>query len=127
MVGSRDQNKITEAVNELNHIAKTQDINQSLKELPDWTFDNNRISKTFKFKSFKEALRFIVRVGLHAEEQKHHPEISNVYNRVTLILSTHEAGDTVTQKDIELARTIEQFTWVYQVTANRPASHICTS
>ncbi len=88
------------------------DISQSLKELPDWIYHDNQITKTFKFKSFKEALSFIVRVGLHAEEQNHHPEIHNIYNHVTLTLNTHDAGNTITHKDIDLARTIEQFTWV---------------
>ena len=53
-----------------------------------------------------------MRVGLHAEEQGHHPEIRNVYNRVDLKLTTHDAGGRVTNRDIELARTIQGFSWV---------------
>jgi 4a-hydroxytetrahydrobiopterin dehydratase len=79
---------------------------QELTQLPNWTFDNNAIVKKFAFKNFTEALGFIVQVGIHAERLNHHPEINNVYNKVTLTLNTHDAGG-VTDKDFELAAKIE--------------------
>ncbi len=87
-------------------------IKESLGELPGWTYTGGKLTKSFTFGSFKEALSFLVRVGLEAEGQDHHPEIHNVYNRVTLTLATHDAGDAVTEKDLRLARTVEWFNWL---------------
>lgn len=83
------------------------DIQQALNSLKGWEFGDNKIKKEVEFKDFSEALGFIVRVGLEAEKQVHHPEIFNVYNTVKIQLSTHDAGDKVTQKDIDLAKAIE--------------------
>lgn len=83
------------------------DINQALSSLEGWEFDDDKISKEFSFKDFSESLGFIVRVGLEAEKQVHHPELFNVYNTVKISLSTHDAGDKVTQKDVDLAKAIE--------------------
>lgn len=82
-------------------------INEALKKLSDWSFENDKIGKEFEFKSFKEALAFIVRVGFEAESIQHHPELFNVYNTVKIELSTHDAGNKVTQKDLDLAKAIE--------------------
>ena len=68
--------------------------------------------KTFVFGSFREALSFMVRVGFEAEALNHHPEWSNVYNRVVIRLTTHAAGNKVTTSDLELARRIEGISWV---------------
>ncbi len=87
-------------------------IDTALKDLPGWRFDEDKLSKAFEFGSFKEALSFIVRVGLEAENLDHHPELFNVYDKVKLSLSTHDAGGKVTQKDVDLARAIEDFSWV---------------
>lgn len=73
-----------------------------------WVRQNNRLTKTFTFKNFSEAFAFMVRVALVAEKMDHHPFWTNVYNRVTIELSTHDAGDTVTEKDEALARAIDQ-------------------
>lgn len=85
----------------------TDKITQALEDLPAWEFDNNKISKEFSFHNFRDAMSFITRISYEAEEQVHHPEIFNVYNSVTISLSTHDAGDKVTEKDITLAKTIE--------------------
>ena len=77
-----------------------------LKELKDWAFKDNGIEKKFVFKNFSEALAFIVRVGIFAEKNSHHPELFNVYNKVNIRLSTHDAGG-VTDKDFTLAKDIE--------------------
>lgn len=83
------------------------EVEQHLKNLEGWTFSENKISKDFEFKNFKEALAFMIRVGFEAEAQVHHPEWVNVYNKVSISLSTHDAGGKVTEKDIKLARAIE--------------------
>lgn len=85
----------------------SNDIQQALDSLKGWEFSDDKIKKEFEFKDFSEALGFIVRVGLEAENKVHHPEIFNVYNTVKIQLSTHDAGDKVTQKDVDLAKAIE--------------------
>lgn len=87
-------------------------IKQALADLPGWKHESDALVKQFKFGSFKEALGFIVRLGLEAEAINHHPDLHNVYNRVTLRLNTHDAGGKVTRKDVDLARAIEEFSWV---------------
>ena len=86
----------------------TQDaIQLALTELPGWSLEDVKLSKTFKFTDFREALAFIVRIGLEAESANHHPELFNVYSTVKVSLSTHDAGGKVTSKDVDLARAIE--------------------
>lgn len=73
-----------------------------------WKKENNRLIKTFKFRDFKEAFGFMTKVALVAEKMDHHPNWSNVYNKVTIELSTHDAGNVVTEKDRALAKAIDQ-------------------
>ncbi|MEM6504607.1 MAG: 4a-hydroxytetrahydrobiopterin dehydratase [Planctomycetota bacterium] len=87
-------------------------IQASLGELPGWTFADDKLSKTYKFQSFREAMGFIVRIGFEAEAANHHPELFNVYSTVTIALNTHDAGSKVTQKDVDLAASIERIAWV---------------
>ncbi len=87
------------------------DIQAALGNLPGWEFHDDKLVRSFTFGSFKEALSFLVRVGLEAEIANHHPEITNVYNRVTLALNTHDAGGKVTQNDVDLAGAIQHFDW----------------
>ena len=63
--------------------------------------------KEFEFEDFREAMTFITRISFEAEDQVHHPEIFNVYNTVNIALTSHDAGDKVTEKDVKLAKTIE--------------------
>lgn len=72
-----------------------------------WKEADNKLQRTFTFKDFSEAFAFMARVALAAEKMGHHPEWTNLYNRVAISLSTHDAGDTVTEKDHELARVID--------------------
>ena len=88
------------------------EIDAALAELPGWRYEEDALKKTFKFRSFREAVSFIVRLGFAAEALGHHPELRNVYNTVDLVLRTHDAGNKVTDKDAELARTIKKFSWV---------------
>jgi 4a-hydroxytetrahydrobiopterin dehydratase len=81
---------------------------EALRQLSGWQLVNNRdaIQKTFKFKTFSEAFGFMARAALAAEKMNHHPEWSNVYNRVDVILSTHSAGG-LTRLDVDLARQLD--------------------
>ncbi len=73
-----------------------------------WQEINNKLVKEFEFKDFKVAFAFMTKVATIAEELKHHPEWTNIYNKVTIKLSTHDAGDIVTEKDKELAGAIDK-------------------
>lgn len=88
-------------------ILSEQDIKKYLQELPNWKHEDDKLKKEFSFDNFREAFGFLTRVAFEAEEQVHHPEIFNVYNSVTIALSTHDAGGKVTDKDIQLAKRIE--------------------
>jgi len=72
-----------------------------------WTESDNKLKKTFRFKDFSEAFAFMTRVALAAEKMDHHPNWSNVYNTVEIELSTHDAGNIVTDKDRQLAKIID--------------------
>jgi len=73
-----------------------------------WTQADNRLKKEFKFSNFQEAFAFMTRVAFLAEEHNHHPNWSNVYNTVSIELTTHDAGNTITEKDRNLAQAIDQ-------------------
>jgi 4a-hydroxytetrahydrobiopterin dehydratase len=72
-----------------------------------WKEADNKLTQTFEFKDFTEAFAFMMRVAFLAESQQHHPNWSNVYNKVTIELTTHDKGNTVTAKDRELAKAID--------------------
>ena len=76
------------------------------QELPEWTVRNNKLHREFNFPNFKTAFRFMSKVAVCAESMNHHPEWSNVYNKVTIDLITH-SKNKVTQLDITLAKTID--------------------
>lgn len=73
-----------------------------------WEEKDNALHKSFKFKDFSEAFSFMTRVALLAEQHEHHPQWSNVYNKVDIQLNTHDAGDIVTDKDRKLAEAIDK-------------------
>jgi 4a-hydroxytetrahydrobiopterin dehydratase len=81
---------------------------QALAGLKDWKEEASRdaISKEFRFADFNQAFAFMTQVALKAERMDHHPEWSNVYNRVSVLLSTHDCGG-LSQRDIDLARFID--------------------
>ncbi len=72
-----------------------------------WKEENKKLYRSFTFKDFSEAFAFMCRVALLAERQNHHPTWSNTWNRVEIWLSTHDAGNTVTEKDRTLAAAID--------------------
>lgn len=73
-----------------------------------WQEQNNRLYHSFIFRDFSEAFAFMLRVALLAETHNHHPTWTNSWNKVEIWLSTHDAGDTVTDKDRKLAHAIGQ-------------------
>jgi 4a-hydroxytetrahydrobiopterin dehydratase len=84
------------------------DIDEALDSMEGWTFEDDTITKAYTCADFQEAVAFIVRIGFHAEALAHHPELFNVYNSVDITLTTHDAGDKVTETDLELARRIDE-------------------
>jgi 4a-hydroxytetrahydrobiopterin dehydratase len=80
-----------------------------LASLPQWQYDEARgaITREFRFADFAQAFAFMTQIALAAEQRNHHPEWSNVYNRVRITLTTHDAGG-LTQRDIDLAGVADQ-------------------
>ena len=72
-----------------------------------WTEKNDKLIKTFEFNNFVEAFGFMTKVAIIAEKMNHHPNWSNVYNKVSIELNTHDAGGIVTHKDRKLAKAID--------------------
>ena len=84
-----------------------QQIDEKLRLLDKWQLDGAAIKKSWTFKDFQEAMQFIQRVADIAEEMDHHPELFNVYNRVELRFTTHDAGG-LTARDFEIASRIDR-------------------
>ncbi len=82
-----------------------EEIKKELANLPDWSVVNGKLHKDFVFKNFIEAFGFMTKAALHIEKMNHHPEWFNVYNKLKVDLTTHDAGG-ITQNDINLARTL---------------------
>jgi len=78
------------------------DVSESLRGLPGWELREGRLRKEFRFSDFSEAFGFMTRVAMIAERMNHHPDWSNVYNRVTIELYTHDAGG-ITRLDTAFA------------------------
>ena len=77
------------------------------QDLPGWALDGEHLKRSFRFADFVEAFGFMAKVALLAEKQDHHPEWSNVWNRVDIALTTHDAGG-LSHRDIEMAEAIEE-------------------
>jgi 4a-hydroxytetrahydrobiopterin dehydratase len=75
-----------------------------------WKEENNKLIQAFEFKNFIEAFGFMTKVALIAEKMDHHPEWKNVYNKVEITLTTHDKGNTITEKDRKLAEAIDGIT-----------------
>ncbi len=82
------------------------EIQNQLKSVDGWEYHNNAIHTTFEFNDFKDAFSVMTRIAFEAELQQHHPDWSNVYNKLQISLSTHDAGG-ITKKDFTLAKTID--------------------
>lgn len=84
----------------------TNEIENELKNLNGWQLEENAIHTKLEFENFKETFSIMTRITFEAEAQQHHPEWTNVYNSLSISLSTHDAGG-VTEKDMKMAKTIE--------------------
>lgn len=87
-------------------------ITAALARLPGWSHEGGALSKRYTFGGFPEAISFITRIAFEAEKRGHHPELANVYARVDIRLTTHDAGNRVTALDVELAEAIEHIAWI---------------
>jgi len=83
------------------------EIKAALDHLPGWDIKDGKLYKQYKFKTFAQALGWMVSAGVHADKMDHHPEWSNVYNRVTVSLVTHDLDNSISSWDVELARQME--------------------
>lgn len=79
-------------------------LDDALPGLEGWTLVDDGLVREFTFADFRAAIAFIVRVGFEAEQRNHHPELTNVWNRVGLRFTTHDAGNRVTQADVDMAQ-----------------------
>ena len=82
------------------------ELDELVRNMKGWELKDEKLQKSFKFTNFVEAFGFMTRIALEAERMNHHPEWSNVYNNVTIKLSTHDAGG-ITDYDIKLAEIID--------------------
>ncbi|AXT60033.1 4a-hydroxytetrahydrobiopterin dehydratase [Aquimarina sp. AD10] len=83
------------------------EIQKKLKEVDGWEYNENALHTTFEFNDFKDAFSVMTRIAFEAELQQHHPDWSNVYNKLQISLSTHDAGG-ITENDFVLAKTIDK-------------------
>ncbi|MCO5183551.1 MAG: 4a-hydroxytetrahydrobiopterin dehydratase [Anaerolineae bacterium] len=90
------------------HKLTQAEIDDALTELPGWHVKDGKLHKQFKFDSFATALGWMVSVGIFADKIDHHPEWANVYNRVTVDLVTHDLGNAISTRDIDLAQHMER-------------------
>ncbi|MCC5805137.1 MAG: 4a-hydroxytetrahydrobiopterin dehydratase [Opitutales bacterium] len=96
----------------MSHPLSDSEIEVALSGLPGWSRDGDQLAKTYTFGSFREAVSFITRIAFEAEDMNHHPDLANVYNKVSIALSTHDTGGKITEKDVKLAQKIEDISWV---------------
>ncbi|MFZ4800195.1 MAG: 4a-hydroxytetrahydrobiopterin dehydratase [Bacteroidia bacterium] len=75
--------------------------------MENWKQENNKLTKTFIFITFVEAMAWMVKASFEIEKLNHHPEWTNVYNKVHVCLTTHDAGNTITEKDKQLAEILD--------------------
>ena len=80
-------------------------ISEELKNLPGWTIKEEKLHRDFEFESFNQAFGFMTRAAMEIEKMNHHPEWFNVYNKLTVDLTTHDAGG-ITENDINLAKIL---------------------
>lgn len=88
---------------------ETHEVSKALEDLKGWSYNDSEksIQKKYAFKDFNQAFGFMSRIAMYAESKNHHPEWFNVYNKIDVTLSTHDASG-VTEKDIDMARFMDQ-------------------
>ena len=90
------------------HSFLSDELKKSKKQTIMWKEKNNQLKQSFEFNDFVEAFTFMTQVAFAAEKMGHHPSWSNLYNKVDINLFTHEAKDSVTEKDIKLSEEIDK-------------------
>lgn len=88
-------------------LSKAQ-IDELLAAYPNWTFADDALRAEFKFKNFIQAFGFLSQLAILQEKQNHHALIENMYSKVTLTLTTHDAGNKITERDVKLITSIEK-------------------
>jgi len=84
-----------------------KEVLQKLRDFEGWEFEENALHTAFEFENFKETFTIMTRIAFEAERLQHHPDWTNVYNKLHITLSTHDAGG-VTDKDFEFASVIDE-------------------
>lgn len=84
------------------------ELQEALRDLPEWSGDSNGIKRSYEFKDFKAAINYMSGLADAIDADNHHPEWTNVYNTVSVRLRSHDADDKVTSKDIKLAKLLEK-------------------
>jgi 4a-hydroxytetrahydrobiopterin dehydratase len=84
-----------------------KEVSAELQKIPDWTIAQGKLHRVFEFRDFRQAFAFMTGVALAAEAMNHHPDWSNVWNKVTIDLTTHSAGG-LTKNDFDLAGQIQK-------------------
>lgn len=84
-----------------------EQLNEALKTLSGWMVKDGKLHKQYKFRSFAQAMGWMVSAGIEADKMDHHPEWSNVYNRVMVNLVTHDMDNSISSWDIELAKKMD--------------------
>jgi 4a-hydroxytetrahydrobiopterin dehydratase len=92
-------------LNDMMKLSQT-DIDEELKSLSGWSVVNEKLHKEFLFESFNQAFGFMTRAAMEIEKMNHHPEWFNVYNKITIELTTHDAGG-ITKNDVNLAKILD--------------------
>ena len=88
------------------------EIKAALSELIGWRVENDRLVKEFQFSNFREAVSFMVRLAFPVDQNNHHPEIFWANDKIKLELFTHNAGNKISKRDVNIAREIEKFNWL---------------
>lgn len=91
----------------MSNVLTSSDLAAALARLPEWRHEGDALRRDFRFADFVEAFAFLSAVALMAEKHGHHPEITNVYRDVGLVLRSHDADNRVTQRDVALAQAID--------------------
>jgi 4a-hydroxytetrahydrobiopterin dehydratase len=90
----------------MSDLLEDEDLSAALKKCPEWEYEKNSINRTFEFEEFMDGIDFVNSVADIADEAQHHPDIRINYTKVTLKLTTHDAGG-VTEADVELAQRVD--------------------
>ena len=89
-------------------ILSDSEVETALKGAVGWTRNGENIAKTFTFETFRDAIAYIVLVGIEAETMNHHPEFHNSYNIISFAFCTHDVGNKITDTDIKLAERLNE-------------------